>query len=301
MSGTVLSSGDAFLISAAKTFFNSVFQTPTSSGVKLDKGLNWNPTFYFKLHDHLLIFVEVSSGTPYPIILSLRRTNVMKLQIPIAIYCVCPEEIYLKNQSDAKRLMNDGYGLLTVAADGTVQRRASCIPLIQQIADDEFRSEIKRLPRPLRTRLAEAFDRYKHNTPSGVAAIAEVMEGLVLKAGRDAVRNAWLSPADVKPGSPAATLAAMHKVKQFQNVTAAIAAAQAYISMYRNPSHHFPKDKRQAAKKYRDCRHGFIEGLKKIAYFREAMRGIGLIPTARSDDSIVNGSGSAPCDSWSPH
>jgi FRG domain-containing protein len=26
-----------------------------------------------------------------------------------------------------------------------------------------------------------------------------------------------------------------------------------------------------------------------------------VIPTARSDDSIVNGSGSAPCDSWLPH
>jgi hypothetical protein len=172
--------------------------------------------------------------------------------------------------------MNDGYGLLTVDVDGNVHRRSSTIPLLQQITDEEFRAEIRPLPQKLRTCLAESFDRYKHNAPSGSTDIAEVIEGLVLRAGREAAKKGWIDKADAKPGAPAATLAAMQKSAQFQSIAAAIGAAQAYISMYRNVNHHFPKDKKQAAKKYNDCKYSFMEGLKKAVFVRESFRKIKL-------------------------
>ena len=270
-----LSSGDAFLTRAARKYFNELFQNPTVSSGEVDPALNWTPSFHFKVHDHLAILVEVSES-PYPLILNIRRTDIIKVQMPIAVYCACPEEAYLAQQSDAKRLMNDGYGLLTVAADGSAQRRSGCIPLLQQITKEEFLADIKGLPGKFRTRLAESFERYNANAPSGLVDITEVMEGLVLKAGRDAVTQTWIDKKDAKPGAPAKTLQAMQAAPQFQNVSAAIGAAQGYISMYRNISHHFPKDRKQAAKKYRDCRHGFLEGLKKIVFFRDALRGLGL-------------------------
>jgi hypothetical protein len=272
-----LSSGTAFLMEAANAYFTAHFQGPTIMvGVAIHRQLSWIPTIHFRIHDHLTIAAEVSEETPYPLIFNLRRTDVLRLPMPVAIYCVCPEELYLTNQPDAKRVMNDGYGLLTVAADGTVQRRASCIPLIQQITEEEFVEEIRNLPRPLRVQLAEAFDRYNHSAPSGAAHIAEIMEGLVLKAGREAAAKGWISRGDARPGAPANTLIAMQAVAQFHNATAPIGAAQAYIAMYRNPNHHFPKDRKQAAIKYRDCRHSFLEGLRKIVFFRDAMRSIGL-------------------------
>jgi hypothetical protein len=271
-----LSSGLTFLVEGAKSYFKSTFQSvPFHTNEVVDKSLNWVPSLHFKINEHLTIICEASES-PYPLMFSMRRQDVLKLQMPISVYCVCPEEAYLAQQAEAKRLMNHGYGLLTVDAEGNVQRRSACIPLLQQITDEEFHADIRALPRKVRTRLAESFETYKHNAPSGSADIAEVMEGLILKAGREAANKKWISNSAAKPGAPAATLAAMHEAPQLQNALAAISAAHAYISMYRNVSHHFPKDKKQAAKKYRDCRHSYLEGLKKIAFVRESFVKVGL-------------------------
>lgn len=276
MSDNGLSSGLQSLLEAAKAYFKVAFQSPPFHiSEQVDKGLSWIPSLHFKINDHLTVICEVSEG-PYPLILTMRRLDILKLQMPVSVYSVCTEEAYLTQQADAKRLMNDGYGLLTVDAEGNVQKRSSTIPLLQQINDEEFHSELKGLPQKLRTRLAESFDRYKHNAPSGSADIAEVMEGLILKAGREAAKKKWILASEAKPGAPAATLAAMQKSPQCQSILAAIGGAQSYISMYRNLNHHFPKDKKQAARKYRDCRHGFLEGLKKVVFLRESLRKITL-------------------------
>jgi len=272
---TGLTSGAPFLAGAARKYFVDVFQCSIHENIPIAPAVNWAPALQFKIHEHLTVVAEASEN-PYPIIFRLRHTDVLKLQDPIAIYCVCPEEAYLKNQADAKALMADGYGLLTVAADGSVQKRSGCIPLIQQITEKEFAGEIADLPLRLRRRLSESFERYQSSAPSGTADVAEVMEGLVLRAGRDAVKKGWIASIAAKPGKPADTLTAMQASPQCKTHAAALGAAQGYISMYRNLSHHFPKDKKQAAKKYRDCRHGFIEGLKKIAFLRESLRKLGL-------------------------
>ena len=200
----------------------------------------------------------------------------MQVDMPITVYSICPEQGYLANQADFKRLVADGFGLLTVDDSGNAQIRSDAIPLIQQITQVELDADIKGLPKKLKGRLAQAFVRYKQSAPAGAADIAEVIEGLVLHAGQEAAKKNWISAADAKPGASARTLSAMAGASQCKNAAAAVGAAQAFISMYRNPSHHFPKDRRQAAKKYRDCRHGFLEGLKKTTFFREQMQSIGL-------------------------
>jgi hypothetical protein len=277
MSDEGISSGLEFLITRARAYFAQIYQSPPFHvSEALDSALNWQPSLHFQVNDHLTIICEASES-PYPLIFKMRRLDVLKLNRPIAVYCTCPEEAYLSNQAEAKELMNDGYGLLTVDQQGNVQKRSGCIPLLQQINDGEFVSEIKKMPRKMRTRLAEAFERYKNNAPSGSADIAEVMEGLILKAGREAANKGWIPASQAKPGAPAATLTAMQNSAQFQSsAAAAVGAAQAYISMYRNVNHHFPKNKVQAAQKYRDCRHGFLEGLKKVAFVRDSFKNLGL-------------------------
>lgn len=276
MVSTSLSTGLNPLIDGAKGYFKKAFQVENIHvGEEVDKTLNWVPSLYFKQNDNLTVICEASEG-PYPMIFGMRRLDILKLEMPVSVYCVCPEEAYLAQQADAKRLMNDGYGLLTVDAIGNVQKRSACIPLLQQIMDEEFNREIKGLPQKIRTRLAESFDRYKHSAPSGSTDIAEIMEGLILKAGREAAQKTWIDSGDAKPGQSAKTLLAMQNSAQFQSVAAAVGAAQAYISMYRNLNHHFPKNKKDAAKRYRDCRHSFLEGLKKVVFVRESFRKISL-------------------------
>lgn len=271
-----LTSGANSLADAARKYFSTLYQSPPMDfNIEVDKSLNWKPTLTVRVSKHKTILVEASE-TPYPRILSMRRAEIMRLNTLISIYCICPEKAYLGDQQEAKRLTLDGFGLLTVDASGAVHKRSDCIPLIQQIADSEFNSEVKGLPKAIRIRLSESFDRYKHDPLGGLADISEVLEALILKAGRDAIKKGWLTAADVKPGYSAKTLATMQGKTNFQNAAAVIGAAQGYINLYRNLAHHAPKDKKQATKKYTDCRHGFLDGLKKIPVFSNSMKSLGL-------------------------
>lgn len=271
-----LTSGGSLLLDAARNYFSQYYQNPTMKfSTVFDAKLGYVPSIQFKIHSHLSVLVEVSE-TPYPAILGLRRTDIEDLQVPIAVYCVCPEEAYLTNQPDAKRLIGHGFGLVTISQDGNAQRRAICIPLIQRIAPEEFKNEISSLPLNIRRRLVESYDRYNFSAPSGVADVAEVLEGFILKAGQEAVKKGWIPARAAKAGMSAATLDAMQAVPQLSASVAAIGSVRGYISEYRNVSHHFPKDKKQAAKKYKECRHAFLDGLKRISFFRSSMKDRGM-------------------------
>ncbi len=244
-------------------------------GQPLDPRLGWVPTFFFTINDHVTVACEVSE-TPYPIILGMRRKDIEDVSNPIAVYSICSEEAYLTKQTDAKDIMKHGFGLLTVDSNGKAQLRSGCIPLIQQISQATFKAEIDALPQKVKRRLAEAFDRYKQSAPSGVADLSEVVEGMVLRAGLDAVRQTWINANKARPGYSAATIDALLGVPQAVPAAAALGGVRSFISVYRNASHHFPKNKKQAHIKYQTCKHAFIEGVKQICQFRDAMKLIGL-------------------------
>jgi hypothetical protein len=269
-----LSSGLIPLRDAARAYFAALYQNPAIHvEAEVDPGLNWKPSLHFKVNDYLTVIAEVSEK-PYPMIFHLRRVDVEHLLQPISIYCVCPEEAYLEDQAEAKKLMEHGYGLLTVDADGKVQLRASCIPVIQIVASKFFDSEIKGMPLKIRQRLAEAYQNYLHSAPSGSSGISEILEGLIVRAAKDAVARKWISKSDTK--NLADALDAMVASPQCKNALAALGAVRGYVSMYRNANHHFPKNRKQAAQKYLDCRHSFLDGLKKVRQFRDAMRTLGF-------------------------
>jgi hypothetical protein len=276
MSDGDLTSGTEFLQKGAIAFFKGHYQNPDIRIQQpVNASLNWVPSFHFRVHDHLLIAVEASEAV-YPMILSLRRVDLEKLQFPIAVYSVCPEEAYVRDQTEAKRLMSHGYGLITIDSAGMATRRASSIPILQQIHAEEFQHELAGLPLKYRQRLARAYEAYCQNAPLGVGDITEVMEGMVLKAGQAAAKKTWIQSNQAKPGQSANTLAAMQKAAQLGHCAAAIGGAQSYISVWRNTSHHFPKNPAKAAQKYRACRHGFLEGIRQIKAFRESMKTAGF-------------------------
>jgi hypothetical protein len=271
-----LTTGSEFLLAKTAQYFADHYHGPAIKyACEVDKGLSYSPSIQFQIHAHLTVLVEISE-TPYPAILSMRRTDIEDLQVPIAVFCACPEEAYLADQADAKRLITHGFGLITVAHDGQVQVRAHAIPLIQRISDNEFKAELKDLPPAIKRRLVESFDRYIHSPPTGVADVAEVLEGFILKAGKEAAKKGWIDAKFAKGQTPASTLDAMQAASQFGNSMAAIGSVRGYVAEYRNVSHHFPKNKEQAAKKYRECRHAFLDGLKRVNSFRASMKARGL-------------------------
>lgn len=278
MTSIGLTPGAAFLRDAARQFFEDLYGSPTMhQDQQLHKDLSWTPALRFTIHEQINVFVEPSESGPYPRILELKASEVRLFPQPISIYAVCPEESLLgaSQGQELKRLEADGFGLITVDASGTAKRLVSTIPLIQIISASEIRKELAELTPKIRQRVSEAFEDYCNKPVNGVRSLSEVVEGLVEQAGRDAVRKQYIANAAHKAG-PADTLDALYQSSYCHNIRAQVGGVRSYIAEYRNLSHHWPKNAKRAHKKYSDCRHAFLDGIKQLQRFRGAVRGIGL-------------------------
>lgn len=201
----------------------------------------------------------------------------LQIPEPISIYCVCPEEVVFN--SDKRRLIKQlrehGFGLLTVNRDGEVQREFSAIPLIQVISKNDYKEEIEGLSKKIRQRIGQAYEDYCNKPTTGVASLTEIVEGIVGRAAADAVKRQYLTSAELG-STVAANLDALYSAGSCRNARAAIGGLRGYVHQYRNLSHHWPKNKKASYKKYKDCKHAFVDGIKQIQQFRRAMKSINL-------------------------
>lgn len=276
MSDGGLLPGEEALVDSVKAFFEKQYESNAiRRNEEIDGSLRWTPSLHFQANDHVRIAAEVSES-PYPAILQRRHADLMAFREPIAVYCACPEEEFLKkeNQADIRRLRDHGYGLLTVDDKKQVTKRHGCIPLIQFIPETDFAQEITGLPRAWRVRLRTSYERYLVDPVSGVQDVSEVLEGLVLSAAKAVERKGWVGKLASMP--LAEMLDELSELKQCKPAKAAIGGVRNYVKQYRNPSHHYPKNKLQAYKKYRDAPHAFRDGLKQAHGFRASMLSIGI-------------------------
>ena len=98
-------------------------------------------------------------------------------------------------------------------------------------------------------------------------------DAYITKAGKDSASRNGIS-AKESNGSLAEVLDALHQ--QYPQARAAIGGARKFVNECRNLVHHAPRTKRDAYRKYADCRHHFLEGLHTIQAFRKAMKAAGL-------------------------
>lgn len=279
MASTPLSSGSPTLIDATREYFKSVFENPPlENDDKLYKTLQWQPSLHVKLNKYLDLLIEVSEDSPYPIMLSRRHGALLAVHQPLAVYSVCPTEVYIlpSKQTELKDLERDGYGLLTVDKDGNVSERIHAIPLIHRISDSEFKAAIQPLPTPIRQRLAQCFQTYKNKPPVGIGEVAELLEGLVLECGKRAVKKGWLTAAQAVSGRPAKTLDALSSHPHTKTHNAAWGGARSYIKEYRNVAHHYVTEARDAKRKFLDCRHALLAGINHTESFMEACKKLKL-------------------------
>ena len=278
MTSIGLTPGAAFLRDAARQFFENLYGNPKMhQDQQLHKDLSWTPALRFTIHEQINVFVEPSESGPYPRILELKAREVRLFPQPISIYAVCPEETLLNTGQgrEVRRLEEDGFGLITVDASGTAKRHVSAIPLIQIIPASEIKKELTELTPKIRQRVSEAFEDYCNKPVNGVRSLSEIVEALVEQAGRDAVRKQYIANSAHRHG-PADTLDALYQSNHCHNIRAQIGGIRSYIAEYRNLSHHWPKDAKRAHKKYSDCRHAFLDGIKHLQRFRDAVKTIGL-------------------------
>ena len=278
MAAVELASGGSVLLNAARGFFEAHYGKPVMYfGKELHRDLAWVPALRFTIGQRVHVFVEPSETGPYPRILQIRNADVLHFPQPIAVYAVCPEEAVTRSVqlTEMKRLQGHGFGLLTVNAQGQAHRMFGACPLVQVIPQAQFSAETRTLPPTIRRRVSEAFDDYRSQPVNGVRTLSEIMEGLVVQAGKDASKAGHISNAAVR-GSVANLLDTLHQVKGFGGARGDIGGARRYIKEYRNPSHHWPRNRKEAHQKYANCRHAFLEGIIQIREFRMSMKKVGL-------------------------
>lgn len=269
-----ISSSTDFIRSSVRQYLVSTYSNPPiKCDEEVDPKLGWTPTISCAVNKQLML-IEASE-TPYPEILRIRRAEMVEVPAPIAAYAACPEEAYAQNQKDAAALALHGFGLFTVDASGNVTAKFPAIPIAQHIPESQFKDDVAELPAPHKRRAKECFDLYKHNAPAGVANLAEQLEALIMRAAKDAAKKGWITNAQAN-GNLANVLISLQGATQFNSADTVIGAARVYVQRYRNPSHHVPKNKKQAHRKYRDCRHGFLDGLRNMQDFKDQMKSLGL-------------------------
>jgi hypothetical protein len=205
----------------------------------------------------------------------MRRAEMAEVERPIAVYCVCPEEAYLDDQREANNLARHGFGLFTVNSSGEAIKKFAAIPIAQHINETDYNSDVKGLPAKVKREVKSCFETYQGNSPAGVASISELVEGMVMKAAKDAAKKDWIKNSDAK-AALAAVLQTLKGLPQFKNAEIKLSGAGAFVSRYRNTAHHFPKNQKQAHRKYRDCRHGFLEGVRILQDLQSAFKDAGL-------------------------
>ena len=273
-----LTAGTVVLLDRARSFFDSLYEKPKMHvDEELDKRLAWRPALRFSIREYINVFVEPSEVGPYPRILDLKYAEAINFREPIAVYAVCPHEVIAgtEQRREMERLQAHGFGLLTVDEEGVVKRSFPAVPLVQVIPEGEYRDLIPGLPRRIRQRISEAFEDYKNNPVKGAQTITELAEGMVMQACADAVKKGLVSNGNVK-GSVAKQLDALAAAHALVNARPAVGGIREYMSVDRNLNHHWPKNKKKAYQRYVSCRATFVEGVKKITRFRDAMKSAGL-------------------------
>jgi hypothetical protein len=272
-----LSSGlDGLRVAAIALFKRDGYSLGTPNQDVVD-ALKWKPTCSLSSSGHIHTLVEMSEDKVYPQILRLRHAELTQFPEPVAVYVVCPEEIAIEpsSQSDIKDLESHGYGLVVVDATGKAHRRFAAIPIVQVISTLDYVAATKSLPKRVKQSVAQAFVDYRAKPTVGVVTLSEIVEGLATRAVTDAVKKGWITNGVAK-GAIANALDEMYTSKDCRSSRAAIGGIRNYVANFRNPSHHWPKNKKKAHEKYSQSRHAFLEGLRLLREFPGAMKNIGL-------------------------
>lgn len=235
---------------------------------EISSSISWRPSYFLKPAKFLIIAVEVEDNL-YPQILKTAAHDISHFDFPIAVYQACTLEAF---QTDPKQekvnlLRKHGFGIITVADNGSVTIQHSTIPLAQHISPEVLDSHLGELNAALRPKLRAAHATYLTNEGQGLQQAGQIVEGLVNSLVVQALKAGLVTAATAK-ASLADAIDALYACKDFKDHRAALGAARDFIKEFRNTASHAPKSAKQAAEKTRKCKTGFLEAITVCAKLR---------------------------------
>jgi len=242
--------------------------------VEISPDIRWRPTLQIVVNKYTTVVFEVSEKV-FPPIIAHSRMEIVNTNQPICVYSVCPEDEYVKNLSEARELIRQGFGLLTIDQNGNVTRHAKAIPLAQFIPKAKYDQLVKDISGAINQRIKAAFDDYNQNPISGLEEITKLVEGITFCTANRLVSKG-IMPSFRANITLATVLADMAKIAALNGQCASIGGFHSYVKRFRNPAHHEPKNKKEAQKVLADCEAGFTEGIRKISDFISDFKKIGI-------------------------
>jgi len=242
---------------------------------EINKKILWRPSLHFDWTGKQIIAIETSETNPYPVALKIAAPSIQHVQVPITMYAVCPEDLYLlkSNQKHVKELREHGCGLFTVDAEGNVTEQFGGHPLIQHIPNEEFKSEIKKIPPTIKLSASSAFIAYKNNPGNGVAEISQTIESAILNVKKIVIKKGWASNTSMG-NTVSEHLNCMMGLNDLKTARAGLGGLIRFVAEYRNTAAHPPKNAKQAFQKYYECQHAFRDGVKCLKTFCEQMKNL---------------------------
>lgn len=245
----------------------------------IDGSIGWRPTFHLKISKFETFAVEVNDVI-FPAVIKEAAHDIHHFAGLIRVSQVMPLDVFQsdKDQKKVNLLRAQGFGVMTVAGDGTVVMQCESAPLSQFITQAELDERIKDLPQALKVRERTAYATYLTNPTKGVQDAGEVIEGLVYSIARQSAAAASLSNKELK-FSTANLIDTMVANDHFKDYKATLGGVRECLRTYRNPTSHSPKSSKEAAERVRYVREGFLNELRHAAALTQMARKLGLKAT----------------------
>jgi hypothetical protein len=181
---------------------------------------------------------------------------------PISVFQACSLAAYQTDPKHSKvnLLRKHGFGIITVDEDGLVAIQHACIPLAQHISAEQLDGEIAKLNPSIKVALKGAYQTYETNEGQGLQQAGQIVESVINSIARQAANRGDISTAVL--ASPLADIIdELYQSKTFKPHRAALGDARSFTKDFRNTASHPPKDARDAAKKIRKCKAGFLNAI----------------------------------------
>lgn len=273
-----LTSGAEFLQRATAEFIRDWKQSPKLRfDDQLKKGLEWRPSIIFSPDKVSKIAIELSDDKPYPLIFRMRRAELESLEEPVSIYCVCPESVFADGQKEANELRDHGFGLITIDENGRGRCVHSCIPFMNRILESDFKQEVKGLPLTFRRRCHQAYDTYRVDPVRGLSSLGEMVEGMINRAAREAIKKQICVVGEVGPNKTAANkLDGFLQSDKMIAARAALGSVRGFMRDARNVANHPQNTQKKYAERLRKSRVYFLSGIRIIDTFRTDLKKVNL-------------------------
>lgn len=224
--------------------------------------IHWTPSYHLKVSGALIVAAEVSDDL-YPRIVKEALADIHQFDWPIALYVICPLEVYMADQKQTviSRLAKQGIGIITVDDSGRPVLQRPCTPIVQNISEEELEALIRSVSAKLKNKFRLVRETYQTNVGQGLQEAGQVVEAVVKSLADGAASKGWV-PAGIRSKSAAEMIDELYQASQFQNYRAALGGARNFLKDFRNIASHPERTSRQLLEKIKSCRSGVCDAIK---------------------------------------